>query len=204
MPDLPDWKQERRSGMGAIAASAAVSALAWFALYRFLPPPAGAESLAERMLVAVQCLAVAALFTLVAGIEAVAHERLQSDAFDPLQGHETRRLRVNLRYLQNTLEQFVVFAAGLLGFAAYMTGADGMRAVIATTIVWILNRLAFWIGYHCSAAMRGLGAPSMIIGLALLLYVAVRIGNDIAGTAGGIAALSAFLALEAVLFWKTR
>jgi hypothetical protein len=52
--------------------------------------------------------------------------------------------------------------------------------------------------------MRGLGAPSMIIGLALLLYVAVRIGNDIAGTAGGIAALSAFLALEAVLFWKTR
>jgi hypothetical protein len=204
MPDLPDWKQERRSGMGAIAASAAVSALDWFALYRFLPPAAGAESLAERMLVAVQCLAVAALFTLVAGIEAVAHERLQSDAFDPLQGHETRRLRVNLRYLQNTLEQFVVFAAGLLGFAAYTTGADGMRAVIATTIVWILNRLAFWIGYHCSAAMRGLGAPSMIIGLALLLYVAVRIGNDIAGTAGGIAALSAFLALEAVLFWKTR
>jgi hypothetical protein len=29
---------------------------------------------------------------------------VKTDAFDPLEGQETRRLKVNLRYLQNTLE----------------------------------------------------------------------------------------------------
>ena len=79
-----------------------------------------------------------------------------------------------------------------------------MRALPATTAVWIVNRFAFWIGYHRSAAMRGLGAPSMMIGLLMLLYVTARIGGELAGTAGAVIAILAFLAIEAVLFWKTR
>ena len=155
------------------------------------------------MLVALKCVAVATLFCFVAGIEAVAHERLQSNAFDPLQGHETTRLRVNLRYLQNTLEQLIVFAVGLFGLAAYLDSGGAMRIVVATTVVWILNRFAFWIGYHRSAAMRGLGAPSMAMSLIVLLYVVARIGDDLAGTAGMVVLIALYLALEAVLFWKT-
>jgi hypothetical protein len=162
------------------------------------------DDLGARMLVALKCLVFATLFTLVAGVEAIAHERLQSTAFDPLAGHETRRLRVNLRFLQNTFEQIVIFAVGLFGLAAYMTGGEAMRAVVATTVVWILNRYAFWIGYHRSAAMRGLGAPSMAIGLVMLLYVAARIGGDLAGTGGAAVAIGLFVGLEAVLFLKTR
>jgi hypothetical protein len=113
-------------------------------------------------------------------------------------------LRVNLRYLQNTLEQTVIFAAGLFGLAAYLTSGESMRALPATTIVWVLNRYAFWIGYHRSAAMRGLGAPSMAIGLIMLLYVVARIGDDLAGIAGAVVAIGLYLAVEAVLFWKTR
>jgi hypothetical protein len=79
-----------------------------------------------------------------------------------------------------------------------------MRIVVASTVVWILNRFAFWIGYHRSAAMRGLGAPSMMIGLIMLLYVVARIGGDIAGTVGMVIATALFLVLEAVLFLKTR
>ena len=204
MASKDDWRAERRTGMTAIAVSMVVSLALWVALYRLLPPLTGMDSLGARMLVALKCIAVATLFTLVAGIEAVAHERLQSDAFDPLAGHQTRRLAVNLRYLQNTLEQLVVFAVRLFGLAAYLTGGEAMRAVPATTAVWVLNRYAFWIGYHRSAAMRGLGAPSMAIGLIMLLYVAARIGNDVAGAAGTVIAILAFLAIEAVLFWKTR
>jgi hypothetical protein len=200
----PDWRQERKSGMAAIAASVAISAILWLALWQLLPPLAGMDSLQARMLVALKCVALATLFCLVAGIEAVAHERLQSNAFDPLQGHQTERLRVNLRYLQNTLEQLVVFAVGLFGLAAYLDSGSAMRIVIASTVVWILNRFAFWIGYHRSAAMRGLGAPSMLIGLVMLLYVVARIGGDVAGTLGIIIAIALFLALEAVLFLKTR
>lgn len=205
MPEREDnWREERKSGMGAIAASMAVSLALWFALYRFLPPLEGMDDLGARMLVALKCLVFATLFTLVAGVEAIAHERLQSTAFDPLAGHETRRLRVNLRFLQNTFEQIVIFAVGLFGLAAYMTGGEAMRAVVATTVVWILNRYAFWIGYHRSAAMRGLGAPSMAIGLVMLLYVAARIGGDLAGTGGAAVAIGLFVGLEAVLFLKTR
>jgi hypothetical protein len=200
----PDWRQERKSGMAAIAASVAISAIIWVALWQLLPPLSGMDSLEPRMLVALKCGAFATLFCFVAGIEAVAHERLQSNAFDPLLGHQTERLRVNLRYLQNTLEQLIVFVVGLFGLAAYLDSGSAMRIVIASTVVWILNRFAFWIGYHRSAAMRGLGAPSIVIGLVMLLYVVARIGGDIAGTAGTIVAIAHFLALEAVLFLKTR
>jgi hypothetical protein len=140
----------------------------------------------------------------VAGIEAIAHERLQSPAFDPLAGFQTKRLQVNLRYLQNTLEQIIVFGVGLFGLAAYLTSGSAMRLLPAITVIWILNRFAFWIGYHRSAAMRGLGAPSMAVSLIMLLYVAARIGNDVAGVAGGVIAIGAYFALEAILFLKTR
>jgi fatty-acid desaturase len=111
---------------------------------------------------------------------------------------------VNLRYLQNTLEQIVIFAAGLFGLALYLDTGESMRVVVASTIVWVLNRYAFWIGYHRSAAMRGLGAPSMALSLIMLLYVTARIGNDIAGTAGAVVAILLYLAVESVLFRKTR
>jgi len=140
----------------------------------------------------------------VAAVEAVAHERLSSPAFDPLVGFETRRLRINLRYLQNTLEQFVVFAFALFGLAAYSPDGAAMRAVGAATVIWIVARFAFWIGYHQSAAMRGFGAPGMALSMILLVYVASRFGHDLAGVPGAIAPIAAFLALEAFLVWSTR
>jgi hypothetical protein len=199
-----DWRKERRSGIAAIAVSGAVSIVLWFALMRLLPPLTGMDDAGARMLVALKCVVVATLFALVAGVEAVAHERLQSDAFDPLAGHQTKRLQVNLRYLQNTLEQTLIFAVALFGLAAYMTSGEAMRAVPAVTVIWVVNRYAFWIGYHRSAAMRGLGAPSMAVSLIVLLYVVALIGADVAGTAGTVALLGLFIAVEAVLFLKTR
>ena len=45
----------------------------------------------------------------------------------------------------------VVFAAALFGLTAYSPTGESMRAVVATTVVWVFSRLAFWIGYHHSA-----------------------------------------------------
>jgi uncharacterized MAPEG superfamily protein len=198
-----DWKQQRRSGMRMIALALVVGIGVWLALYRLLPPLVGMDELGARMVVALKCVAVATLFCFVAGVEAVAHERLQSDAFDPLAGHQSKRLRANLRYLQNTLEQLIVFAVGLFGLAAFLSTGEAMRAVVATTVVWILSRFAFWVGYHRSAAMRGLGAPGMAMAMMVLIYVVARIGGDLAGTAGFVIAIGAFLGLEAVLFLNT-
>jgi hypothetical protein len=195
---------QRKAGVGAIAAATVIAAAIWLAVLYFGPALPGMESLSDRMLFALKCVVVATLFCLVAGVEAVAHEGLQSAAFDPLQRHETRRLRVNLRYLQNTIEQLIIFAVGLFGLAAYANHEWDMRAVLATTIVWILGRWAFWVGYHRSAALRGLGAPGMMANMLMLLYVVWRIGDELAGHAGGAALIGAFLALEALLFWATR
>jgi hypothetical protein len=198
-PAPGDWRRQRRAGLAAIAGSFAVAALLWLAIRRYGPVPAGMEAIGARMVFTLKCVSVATLFCLVAGVEAVAHERLQSPAFDPLAGHRTRRLDVNLRYLQNTLEQSVVFAAALFGLAAYSPG-EAMRAVEATTTVWILSRYAFWIGYHRSAALRALGAPGMALTLVALVYVAARFGGEMAGPAGAAAAVGAFLLIEAILF----
>jgi uncharacterized MAPEG superfamily protein len=169
-----------------------------------MPPLAGMDNLADRMLFALKCFCIAVLFCLVTGVEAVAHERLSSPAFDPLSRFETRRLRVNQRYLQNTLEQILVFAAGLFGLAAYCPGGSAMRAVLATSVVWILARFAFWIGYHRSAAMRGLGAPGMALSMIVLLYVAGRIGYEVGGFVGAAVPVTIFLAVEVFLFRATR
>jgi hypothetical protein len=196
--------RQRRAGIVAIAAAMPVALLLWLAIAYLVPPLAGMDSLGGRMLFTLKCCCLAVLFCLVTGVEAVAHERLFSPAFDPLAGFETRRLRVNQRYLQNTLEQTVVFAAALFGLAAYSPDGSAMRGVLATTVVWILARFAFWIGYHRSAAMRGLGAPGMALSLIVLLYVAGRIGFELGGFAGAAVPVVAFLAIEAFLFRAMR
>jgi MAPEG family len=196
--------RQRRAGMVAIAAAIPVALLLWLAVAYLVPPLPGMDSLGGRMLFTLKCCCFAVLFCLVTGVEAVAHERLSSPAFDPLAGFETPRLRVNQRYLQNTLEQILVFMVGLFGLAAYSPDGSAMRAVLATTVVWILARAAFWIGYHRSAAMRGLGAPGMALGMIVLLYVAGRIGYEVGGFVGAAVPLVTFVAIEAFLFRTTR
>jgi hypothetical protein len=199
-----DFIRERRAGMTAIAAAMPVALLLWLAIACLVPPLAGMDSLDGRMLFTLKCCCLAVLFCLVTGVEAVAHERLSSPAFDPLSGFETRRLRVNQRYLQNTLEQTLVFGVGLFGLAAYSPDGSAMRAVLATTVVWVLARFAFWIGYHRSAAMRGLGAPGMALSMIALLYVSGRIGYEVGGFVGAAMPVVAFLAIEVFLFRATR
>jgi hypothetical protein len=199
-----DFRRQRTHGIAAIAGSAIVAAVLWFSIDRGLAPLAHMDGLAPRMVLTAKCAILAVLFCLVTGVEAVAHERLTSPAFDPLVNFETRRLRINQRYLQNTLEQTIVFIVALFGLALYSPDGTSMRAVIATTVVWVVARFAFWIGYHKSAAMRGLGAPGMALSMIILLYVAARIGDELAGLIGAILPVAAFLAIEAVLFLATR
>lgn len=205
MARQPDsgWRAERAQGMLGIAASLLLSAALWYAIRFQVPLIEGMDEPVARLGFALKCAAVAVLFTLVLGIEAVAHERLVSPAFDPLAGHETRRMRVNQRFVQNTLEQTVVFVVGLLGLAVYLDDGSQMRAVLATAVVWVLGRWAFWAGYHLSATWRAVGAPSMLLGQLVLGYVGLRVGSDIAGTIGAAAVLVAFLLFEGLLFWKT-
>ena len=187
-----------------MAAAAVVSVALWFGLY-FLSPvlPEMADPVA-RLGFAIKCCCVAILLCFLTGIEAVSHERLQSEAFDPLTGHESFGMRINLRYLQNTLEQLVLFAPGLLALAIYCDDGRSMRAVVATTGVWILSRAAFWIGYHQGSLYRVVGLTGMIQSMIVLFYVCGRFGYEFAGLLGAIAPVTIFAVIEIVLVVKTR
>jgi hypothetical protein len=203
-PPTPNWRAQRKSGMLVIFASAFVAVLLWLGVRYLSSPVANMDSVTAKLLFTFKCWCLAVLFCFATGIDAVAHERLQSPAFDPLLGYETKRMRVNLRYLQNTLEQLVIFTAGIFGLAIYSSGGAEMRAVEATTVVWILFRFAFWIGYHRSATMRSLGAASIGLTLIVLVYVVARISFDFGGVIGMAVILSTFSIIEAILFWTTR
>ena len=198
------WRSERTTGMVWLAVSAIVGTALWYGLRFCAPPIAGMEEPVARLVFALKASALVVLFTLVPGVSAVAHERLVSPAFDPLGGHETQRMRVNVRYLQNTLEQTVIFLVGLFGLAAYMEDGNQMRSVLASAVVWTVGRLAFWAGYHISSTWRVLGAPSMLLGQLMLGYVCLRVGFDIAGEPGAWTVLAAYLLFEGLLFWWTR
>jgi hypothetical protein len=187
-----------------IAIAFPVTIALWLGVYYFLPPLGGMEVLLARLAFALKCCCIAILFCFLTGIEAVAHERLRSPAIDPLSGYETRRLTINLRYLQNTLEQLVLFVPGLFALAFYCDDGNSMRAVAATTVVWIAARFAFWIGYHHGSQHRAVGAPGMMQSMLVLLYVCARMGYEIAGPVGAIAPLIIFGCVEAVLVRATK
>lgn len=175
--------------MTRAAGTLAAGAL-WLSLLRFFSAPIVADSFTT----ALTCSAIAALLTLVAGVEAVAHERLVTAAIDPLAGFETQRMRINCRYLANTVEQFILFAAGLLALSHYVSP----RILIIVTIVWVTMRWAFWIGYHRDPLLRGIGAPGMAQSMVVLLYVAYRFGLDAYGKSAAVALLLVFAAIEAI------
>lgn len=186
----------RATIVAAVALSLPVALGAWFALRFWLPPIA-----ADPMLFALQCASAAILLALATLVEAVAHERLFHASIDPLAGADSRRLEVNRRCLENTLEQTAIFVPGLFLLAHY-TG--DLRAVAATAIIWTFGRWAFWIGYQFGPMWRGLGVFSMFQSLLVLMYGVGSFGFELAGGAGAAALLGPFLAIEAYLFVTLR
>lgn len=158
----------------------------------------------ERLVFGLKCCGVAVLLTFLTGVEAVAHERLATDAFDPLAGSVTRRLKINARYLQNTLEQLAIFVPGLLVLAVYCDSGSSMRAVVATTLVWILARFAFWIGYHIDPRHRIAGLIGVVQSMLVLLYDASHFGYDLAGWPGAVTPLLLFAVIESVLIYVLK
>jgi hypothetical protein len=199
-----DLRRQRSTVLTWILFAVPVTIALWLGVYNLLPPLTGMDDPVSRLFFTINCCCVAILLCFVTGIEAVSHERLQSPAIDPLAGYETLRLKINLRYLQHTLEQLMLFVPGLLGLAYYCPSGTTMRAVVATTVVWIVARAGFWIGYHYGSLYRGIGATGMAQSIIVLLYVCVRFGNEIAGLPGALTPVVLFGGIEAYLFYATR
>jgi hypothetical protein len=140
--------------------------------YAIAPTAPAAASTADRIAYGVSLLPFSAGM-LLAGIAAVANERYASDAIDPLLRAERGAIIVHGRYVENTLQQFVLHAVAVLGLAA--EGSPfAMRMLPGLVACFVIGRAAFWMGYLRDALSRGPGftvtlQPTV---LALLFLVA--------------------------------
>jgi MAPEG family len=183
----------------AMGIAVSLAGLMWLVVLLFVPPVDSMGAPVDRLIFALKCACVAMSLTFLTGVEAVSHERLISKAFDPLAGQDSNRLKVNNRYLQNTLEQLLLFVPGLLALAVYCDSGSSMRAVIATTLVWTLARITFWIGYHIAPQHRVAGLVGALQSMIVLLYVSTRFGYEVAGPFGGALPLILFAGAEIII-----
>ncbi len=146
---------------GAASGIASMIALVWI-LKELLPNPAGAA-----IPYTLSWLAFAAL-PLFFMLAAIGNARFMSEAIDPTLGKESRRITVDARVADNTLQQFVLFAAGSLALAVNLPPGQ-LDLIGAVSIVFVVMRLAFWIGYRIRPNYRAFGfAGTAYLNLGLL------------------------------------
>ena len=168
-------RDQKTVATGALSGIAAML-LSTLLLYTVLPPTPEVRSHTDAVLYALRWLPLAAL-PLLAMIAAVGNARSTGPAIDPTLGNEDQAMRINIRAATNTLEQFVLFAAGSLGFAASIDPAQ-VRVVGAAAIVFVAARIAFWVGYRIHPLYRAAGFAATaylnigLIGAALWLGAA--------------------------------
>lgn len=126
-------------------------------------------SAGERLAYAAQWCATAAVPLMVA-IIAVGNERFKGPGIDPISGQQSREMMINGRVVDNTVQQYALFAAASFAVAA---GATSCQVVMvgAAAIVFVFMRLAFWIGYRIDPLYRAFGmGGTMYLNLFLFGY----------------------------------
>jgi uncharacterized MAPEG superfamily protein len=153
---------------GAASGVASMALAMWVLSTMVLAVPAGLETVSERLAYTLRWEALAAL-PLVLMIGAVGNARALSDAIDPTRGAEDRKMVIDGRVADNTTQQFLLFLAGSLGLAASLPTAR-MPVIGAAAIVFVVARLAFWIGYRIDPLYRAFGfAATFYLNLGLLV-----------------------------------
>lgn len=112
----------------------------------------------DRLAYAARWIALAALPLLLA-IASVGNRRFNSGAIDPTAGEESPETKINCRVVDNSVQQYSLFAAASLAIAASARG-DQLRVIAAAAIVFVVARLAFWVGYRIKPLYRAAGFAS--------------------------------------------
>jgi uncharacterized MAPEG superfamily protein len=160
---------QKTVAIGAASGVVAMVALV-YALYALLPTIAGMDTMLERIVFALQLNVIAAIpfFVMVA---VVGNGRFLSDAIDPLRHSESRAMEINGRVADNTLQQNFVFFVGTFALSTLLTG-ESVKLLLALVIVFVLARIAFWIGYRIDPLYRAPGmAATSYMNLGVLLSV---------------------------------
>ena len=166
-------RDQKIVGLGAASGVLAMVA-AMAGLYHVAPTIAPFADMGARLAFAVQADAFAVIPLLI-GVMVVGNGRFLSEAIDPTLHKEGAALQVDARVLDNTLQQFVVFFIATTALATRLSIGE-MRLIPAAVIVFVVARLAFWIGYRIQPLYRAFGmAATGYLNLGLLGYALWKI-----------------------------
>lgn len=131
----------------------------------------------DRLAYVAKCEFFAALMLLF-GVMMVAGQRFFSDtAIEGQTEGLADSLTINLRYIQNTLEQLVLLVITHMAFAA-TANSDEMKIIPILVSLFIVGRICFWIGYHQNALSRSFGfAVTFYPTLIMMIITLWRMGT---------------------------
>jgi hypothetical protein len=131
-------------------------------IYQIWPHNPSLTDAASRLGYTVQANAFAVI-PLLLGILVVANARFLSEAIDPTLQKEDLAMQVNGRVINNTVQQFILFFVATTALCVNASSTQ-MRLIPAATIVFIIARMAFWIGYRIHPLYRafGMGATAYL------------------------------------------
>jgi len=162
-------KDQRTVAIGAASGVIGMMLLVWM-ISTTIPGPQVVDAPGNRLAYAVRWSVVAVL-PLFAMLVAVGNERFLSEAIDPTLGKESRKMVVNGRVADNTLQQFVCFSVGILALSVSVP-IGWISVVPAVAITFVICRIVFWIGYRIHPLYRAPGFSSTAY-MNLFMYIAV-------------------------------
>ena len=148
----------REQKLVAIGASSGVAIMigALIGLSSVMPGLPITADAGDRLAFAAKWLAAAPVFL---AIIAVGNARFFSEAIDPTAGRESQTMVVNGRVVDNSLQQYVLLFAATMAVAASANGTQ-LGIVSAASVIFIVSRFAFWIGYRIEPVYRAFGFAS--------------------------------------------
>ncbi len=168
--------QQRVVVTGAVIGITAQVAILW-GVFAALEPFGGLAAVDARLALAVRCSVFPAL-TLLVGVGAVANSRFLTASIDPLAHPERGRMLVYQRYLQNTLEQLVLFEVALFGLALTLAEPT-LRLLPALAVNFSVGRIVFLAGYLWHPLYRTPGmAMTLYPTIVALGWLGFRVARD--------------------------
>ncbi|MCJ7788180.1 MAG: MAPEG family protein [Methyloceanibacter sp.] len=128
-------------------------------------------------------VAVFAILPAVLAICIVAAQRLDPSMWVGRMAKPNSALDINTRFILNSFEQFILFFIGMAALALYCPLKEA-RTLIILTILFVLGRILFWVGYHYNPYVRAFGFgltfyPMVAVYLWLMLYMVFGIRVDL-------------------------
>ncbi|HUO03734.1 MAG TPA: MAPEG family protein [Candidatus Binataceae bacterium] len=136
-----------------------------------LAPPGGIDA-AWRLSYAIRWESISAL-CLFAGVGLVANRRFVIP--EAIAGDAVPAVEIDRRYVQNTLEQLMLAFVVHLAMATILPDNE-LRVIPILVALFVIGRVAFWIGYHIAPTARAFGfATTFYPTIVAYVYVVSRV-----------------------------